>query len=66
MICRGARRISLDARPSVVVCAAQVVSALRAHQLAAVTGETGAAGGADLAVMLQWRFRFQAAGRTTL
>lgn len=41
---------------SVVVGAAQVIPAMRAEKLASMAGEPVAAGGADLAVMLNRRF----------
>lgn len=46
---------------SVVVGAAEVIAALRADQLAVVTGEAVAAGGADLAVVDRTR-RFRECG----
>jgi hypothetical protein len=43
-------------RFSIVISAAQVVTAMGADKLAAVAGEAVAAGGANLAVMVDRRF----------
>ena len=50
----------------VIIGAAQVVAALRAHQLAAVAAQPAAARGAHLAVVLHWRLAPGGACRTTL
>jgi hypothetical protein len=53
-------------RASVVVGATEVIAALRAHQLAMVPGETIAAGGADLAMVIDRSGRIRRGLRTTL
>lgn len=40
----------------IIVSAAQVVATVGAYQLAFVAGQAVRAGGADLAVMIDWRF----------
>ena len=51
---------------SVIVGAAQVVAAVGADQFAVVAGEAMTAGGADLAVMIDWQPLFGDARHTTL
>jgi hypothetical protein len=51
---------------SVVICAAQVIAALSANELAPVAGESMRAGRANLAMMLNWSIELDGTGRTTL
>jgi hypothetical protein len=61
---RPAKRVEYGR--SVVVRATEVIAALSAHQLAMVAGETMAAGGADLAMVIDWSGGIRRWLRTTL
>lgn len=54
---RGRDQDNAVAALLVVVCAAQVIAALGAHQLAVMSGELVTAGGADLAMVIDIHIR---------